>query len=60
MAKPGTTFDVATPPTPQRREILSGVTALLASTALPVAALGVVTLARPGGWILLESDRDVS
>ena len=45
---------------PDRRQVLNGVGALLASTALPVVSLTAAQALRPGGWILHPGDRDVS
>lgn len=45
---------------PDRRQILNGFGVLMASTALPLATATAIYAARPGGWILRESDRDVS
>lgn len=45
---------------PDRRQILSGTSALVFRTALPLGSLAALTGIRPGGWILTEDDRDVS
>ena len=52
--------DTETSPAPDRRQVLAGSGALLMRATLPVAALTAGLAARPGGWILLENDRDVS
>ena len=52
--------DVSPKDAPDRRQVLNGFGALMASTALPLAAATAVYVTRPGGWILRESDRDVS
>ena len=45
----------------ERRQLLGGIGALLAHTAIPAAVVvTTVHIARPGGWILREGDRDVS
>ena len=45
---------------PDRRQVLAGGATVLMRPALPVAALTAGLALRPGGWILLGSDRDVS
>ncbi len=52
--------DTETVSVPDRRQVLAGSGALLMRATLPVAALTAGFALRPGGWILLESDRDVS
>ena len=46
---------------PDRRQVLEGAVAVLSNRALPAVVLtSTVLAARPGGWILTESDQGVS
>ena len=56
----GSSGQMQTGNVPDRRQLLIGVSALLTSTALPVSKGTASHALRSGGWILRESDTDVS